>query len=304
MQIEVVIQSWEHDCCGTPFRVGAQATWHLQAAAPESGPPTRFVSDAHDQLPADVPHWDVTGTVAAITGISYPYIPVPGQPGTHTADTAAPTVQELHFVDRPSDSDCGEFRVVLDLPDGTPLPSYVLGAERSRQLDDEARTAHLNRERMTDPVGTLLEALADEAQHRYAHLARSIRGTDRSALTLQPHRTDAAAIGWSRSGDADTDGITVQVGDGHWNLSASPADAAIVRVFLDAAVTGSIEEHVRPAEAPDLLETEVLAADGRSWTASTEFRPFRAAGVVAMPKQLWHRVQRGEHRYAPWAPSP
>ena len=301
MQIEVDIVRWEHDCCGKPFAVGAQATWHLHAVAPESGPPTRFVADEHDQTPADVPHWAVTGTVAAITGISYPRIPAPGQTRSYTADLSAPTMHELLSVDAPSASDYSEFRVLLDLPDNTPLPTYVLGADRIRHLEQEARTADRNRERMTDPVGTLLEALADEAQHRYAQLARSIRGIDRSALTLQPHRTDAAAISWSRSSVADADGIAVQVGDGRWHFPASPGDAATVRVFLDAAVAGTVEEHVTPAEAPHHLETEVLAADGRSWTATVEFQPFRAAGVLAMPGQLWHRMQRGEHRYSPWA---
>lgn len=303
MQIEVDIVRWEHNCCGKPFKVGAPATWHLHAVAPEVGPPTRFVSDEHDQTPADVPHWAVTGTVAAITGISYPRIPAPGQTRTYIADLSAPTMHELLFVDAPSESDCSEFRVLLDVPDNTPLPSYALGADGIRQLEQQARTAERNRERMTDAVGVLLEALADDAERRCAGLAQIIRGTDRSGLTLQPHRTDAAAISWSRSGDADTDGITVQVGDGRWRFPATPDDAATVRVFLDAAVAGSVEEHVRPAEAPHRLETEVLAADGRSWTASVEFQPFRASGVVAMPRQLWDRVQRGEHRYSPWAPS-
>ena len=303
MQIEVDIVRWEHDCCGKPFAVGAQATWHLHAVAPESGPPTRFVADEHDQTPADVPHWAVTGTVAAITGISYPRIPAPGQTRSYTADLSAPTMHELLSVDAPSASDYSEFRVLLDLPDNTPLPTYVLGADRIRQLEQEARTADRNRERMTDPVGLLLEALADDVQRRYAGLAQIIRGTARSGLTLQPHRTDAAAISWSRSGDADTDGITVQVGDGRWRLPATPDDVATVRVFLDAAVAGSVEEHVRPAEAPHRLETEVLAADGRRWTASVEFQPFRSTGVVGMPRQLWDRVQRGEHRYRPWAPA-
>ena len=300
MQIEVDIVRWEHDCCGKPLKVGAPATWHLHAVAPEVGPPTRFVSDEHDQTPADVPHWAVTGTVTAITGISYPRILAPGT-RTYTADLSAPTMHELLFIDAPSESDCSEFRVVLDLPDDTPLPTYRLGAEGIQQLENETRTAERNRERMADAVGLLLEALADDAERRYADLAQIIRRTDRSGLTLQPHRTDAAAISWSRNADAD--GITVQVGDGRWRLPAAPADAGTVRVFLDAAAAGRVEEHVRPAEAPQRLETEVLAADGRSWTASVEFQPFRSTGVVGMPRQLWDRVQRGEHRYRPWAPA-
>ena len=124
MQIEVDIVRWEHDCCGKPFTVGAPATWHLHAVAPEVGPPTRFVSDEHDQTPADVPHWAVTGTVAAITGISYPRTLAPGHTRTYIADLSAPTTHELLAVGAPSESDCSEFRVLLDLPDDTPLPTY------------------------------------------------------------------------------------------------------------------------------------------------------------------------------------
>ncbi|TFC01653.1 hypothetical protein E3O42_09785 [Cryobacterium adonitolivorans] len=303
MQIEVVIVGWEQGCCGKPFALGGPATWPLQAIAPEPGTLPRFVADSHDQIPPDVPHWRVTGTVVAITGISYPRILVPGMAGTYTGDTSAPQPHELSAVGARPEDNFSEYWVVLEVPDGTDLPAHMLGAEKTAQLDREARTTQRNRQRMTDEVGLLLEALADDAQRRYADLARAIRATDKSALTLEPHRTDAAAISWSRSSDEGNDGITVQVGDGRWRFPASPDDAALVRVFLDAAVTGSVEEHVRPAGAPQRLETEVLATDGRSWTATIEFRPFAAGGVVAMPGLLWARVQRGEHRYGPWTSS-
>lgn len=300
MQIEVDIVRWEHDCCGKPFAVGGQATWHLHAVPPESGPPTRFVSDQHDQTPADVPHWSVTGTVAAITGVSYPRIPMPGMIGAFTSDLSRPTMRPLTSVDFPSDTECSEFRVLLEVPDGTPLPTHRQGADATTQLSREARAAAVGRQRMTDEVGVLLEALADDAQDRYAHLAVAIRATEKSAVTLQPGRTDAAAISWSRSSDPDSDGITVQVGDGRWSFPATRAKAAIVREFLDAAVTGRVAEHVLPAGAPRTLETEVRAADGRNWTASIEFAPFTTDGVMAVPRLLWDRVQRGEHRYTAW----
>ncbi|TFD88549.1 hypothetical protein E3T61_12000 [Cryobacterium lactosi] len=300
MQIEVDIVRWEHNCCGTPFAVGGQATWHLHAVAPESGAPSRFVSDEHDQTPADVPHWAVTGTVAAITGVSYPRIPMPGMIGTSTSDLSRPSMQPLTSVDFPAEGECSEFRVLLDVPDGTPLPTHRQGADATTQLSRKRNAATVGRQRMTDEVGVLLEALADDAQNRYAHLAVAIRATDKSAVTLQPGRTDAAAISWTRSSAPGNDGITVQVGDGRWSFPATRADAAIVREFLDAAVTGRVEEHVVPAEAPHTLETEVRAQDGRSWTASIEFAPFTTGGVMAVPRLLWDRVQRGEYRYAAW----
>jgi hypothetical protein len=190
--------------------------------------------------------------------------------------------------------------VLLDVPDGTPLPTHRHGADATTQLSRATRKADVDRQRMTDEVGVLLEAIADDAQNRYAHLALAIRATEKSAVTLQPSRADAAAISWTRSSAPGNDGITVQVGDGRWSFPATRADAAIVSEFLNAAVTGRVEEHVLPAEAPHTLETEVRAADGRSWTASIEFAPFTTGGVMAVPRLLWDRVQRGEHRYSAW----
>ena len=304
MEIEVIIVGWEQDCCGSPFQVGEPATWNIlaaepnapHAADPQPGTAARFVEEHHDQTPADVPHWKVTGTVVAITGIRYPRIPAPGLTGTYTADLSAPESHPLDAVGDPDELDFSEYRVRLDVPPGTELPAHTLSAEALARQADEARATERNRLRLGDPVGLLLEALADDAEHRYAHLARTSRATGRSAMTLEPRRAEAAAIRWLRSEDEHDDGITVQIGDGSWRLPAT--DVALVREFLDAAVHGRVLEHVRPAENPSRLDTEVLAADGRSWTATRTFAPFGAGGIVA--KRLWDRVQRGEHRYSRW----
>lgn len=192
-----------------------------------------------------------------------------------------------------------EYRVALDVPDDTLLPAYRLSAETIAQRERDAQVAKRNRERMRDGIGVLLEALADDAQRRYAHVARASRAADRSAMTVEPHRDGAAAIRWARSA-ADTDGITVHVGDGTWHVPASGTDAALVRIFLEAATAGRVCEHVRPVGSPaQRLATEVLAQDGRAWTAAISFRPFESDGVMAVARPLWERVQRGEHRYSP-----
>jgi hypothetical protein len=303
MQIEVLVTHWEQACCGPSFRVGDQTTLRLLAADPAGMPfgvPPRFAEEHHGQTPPDVPHWGVTGTVAAIDGLRYARIPTPGLAGAYTWDTSQPMAQALGSVGESSEVGFDQFRVILHVPDDTPLPSFQLSAETIAQRDRDALAATRNRERMRDEAGVLLEALADEAQRRYAHVARVSRAADRSATTIEPLRDGAASIRWVRSA-GDVDGITVHVGDGTWHLPASSTDAALVTTFLDAAAAGRVSEHVRPAGSPaQRLETEVLADDGRTWTATISCEPFGLDGVRAVARPLWDRVQRGEHRYIPW----
>ena len=301
MQIEVVIDEWAQQCCGVPFRVGGEASWQLIAAQPQAGSVPRFFDDQHDQAAEDVPRLAVTGTVASITGVSYPAIPTPGEARSYTADRSAPTLHPLDSVQEPALVEVSEYRVLLDVADGSALPVYRQSAAEIEERECEARTAERRRERMTDQVGVLLESLADEAQRSYAEVAEIRRATDLSAMTVQPLRVDAAAVYWARQSSEAGDVISVQVGDGVWRLPASVDNVAVVRELLDAAVHGRVEEHVRPLESPHRLDTEAHAADDRSWTATVEFEPFAADGFFAMPGQLWERLQRGEHRYQPWA---
>ncbi len=94
---------------------------------------------------------------------------------------------------------------------------------------------------MRDPVGVRHEALADEARRRYAVVAPVTRATDRSAMTIEPHRDGTAAIRWVRRSAEERDGIT-------W----TSAPAAVGRVW----------EHVVGAP-PQRLETAALTDDGR-----------------------------------------
>lgn len=303
MQIDVVISHWEQACCGSSFRVGDQTTLRILAADPAGVPfgvPPRFEEEHHGQTPPDVPHWEVTGTVVAIDGLRYTRVPTPGLAGTYTWDTSQPTAQALGSVGESAEVGFDQFRVVLDVPDDTQLPAYQLSAETIVQRERDAQAVNRNRERMRDAVGVLLEALADDAQRRYAHVARASRAADRSAMSVEPHRDGAASIRWVRS-SGDADGITVHVGDGTWHVAASSTDAALVRIFLDAAAAGRVSEQVRPVGSPaQRLETEVLAEDARAWTSAINCAPFEFDGVVAVPRPLWDRVRRGEHRYAPW----
>ena len=301
MEIEVVIEEWEQACCGEPFHIGEQVSWPLIALPLVADALPQFERDHHDLTPDDVPHWPVTGTVAAITGIRYPLLPIAGEPDSYIPDTSAPEFHPLTSVGQPDALDLSEYRVTLHIADTTDLPAYVTSADQIARHQDEVLTHERNRVRMLDAVGLLLEALADDAQERYAALARSVRATGKSAFSITPSLPGAAAVHWARS-EEETDTIEVQVGDGYWSFPASVAHADIVGVLLDAAVRGWVEEHVRPHGDVQLLETEVLAQNGRSWTATETVEVFEADGFFAAPGGLWDRVQRGHHRYDPWAP--
>jgi hypothetical protein len=300
MEIEVVIAEWEQACCGAPFQLGERVSWHLVALPPETGALPRFERDDHELTPNDVPHWPVAGTVAAITGIRFPDLPIAGEPNSYTRDTSAPEFHSLTSVGEPDALDLSEYRVTLQLADETDLPAHVTSADQIAQQAVEIETHERNLERMLDPVGLLLEALADDAQERYPSIAQTVRATDRSAFSVTPLRPNAVSVHWDRS-EEETDSIHVLVGNGRWDFPASVAHAEIVRVLLEAAVRGWVEEHLRRQGAVQLLETEVIAQDDRSWTATETVEVFEADGFFAVPGGLWDRVQRGNHRYDPWA---
>ena len=125
-----------------------------------------------------------------------------------------------------------------------------------------------------------------------------------------PARTDAAAVHWQRSADDQEDGIRVQLGGGTWTLPPTPAAVAVLHEFLNAAAAGRVDELVERGDArsgaasdarPSALLTRVSAADGRSWTATTPLSSFGDGPVMAVPRQLWRRLERGDIRYVAWA---
>lgn len=304
MRVEVVVSGWEQACCGELFRIGDRVDWNLFAADPADAPegrPPRFVEEHHGQIPDDVPHWSVAGTVHAITGVDFPDVPVPGHLH-HEWDRARPRHRVLASVGAGHDGECDEYLVELDLPDDAVLPSYVLSAETVAQRGRDAEAGDLALARMRDDVGVLLEALADYAHHRFGDVARIDRSAVSSAVTIEPHRAGAAAVRWARVDADGVDGISVRVGDGSWRFPAAPAHVEVLREFLDAAAAGRVGELVRPRGGPPRrLVTEVSAEDGTTWTATTPYTQVGIGdGAVLVDGSLRQRVQRGDHRYAGW----
>ncbi|AMB59032.1 DUF6578 domain-containing protein [Microterricola viridarii] len=305
MRIEVVIASWEQGCCGVPIGLGDTATYNLVAFAPALGGASavpRFFSDNHGQTPSEVPQARVAGVVAAITGVSYPRVPVAGQAGTFTSDPTRPQLHPLSSIGDEGDDGLSEYLVLLDVADGTDLPHFVLAAERTAHQEREARTDRLRELRSRDEVGVLLRALADDAALRFGALARIVRSDDASAFSILPERAGAAALHWLRSAEEGADGIRVQLGDGVWEVPADPVRAEVLREFLDAAAAGRVEEQ-RPEHGDEMgpFQTVVTAADGRRWVATTDdLARFGIGGVFAMTGPLARRLERGTHRYVAW----
>lgn len=313
MRIEVVVDGWEQACCGVPLRLGETASFNLVALDPaaELVPPLaadvpRFFVDNHGQTPADVPQRRLAGLVAGITGVSYPSVPVAGMGGTLTADTTRPQLRALDSVGAGDDAGLNEYRVLIELPDGTVLPHFAVSAEHRAQREQAEHTAALVERRGLDEVGVALRALADDAHNRFGGLASTVRSETTSAVSILPTLADAAAVHWQRSADDHTDGIRVQLGGGTWTLPSTPAGVAVLHEFLDAAAAGRVEELVdrgdeRSGALPGELLTRVSAADGRSWTATTPLHSFGDGPVMAVPRQLWRRLERGDIRYLAWA---
>lgn len=253
MLVEVVINGWEQGCCGASFRVGDQMTWKLHATVPAEVPEgalTGFEEEHHDLTPEEAPQWNVLGVVVAIAGISYPLLPITGQPGSFTWDTENPHDTALASVEEPADPVFDQYRVLFDVADDTDLPPYA-PEEAHRQGEFDTVNRELQHERMHDEIGVLLETFAEQAQRRYGNAADVTRASDRSAVTAEPHRAGATAINWARSSEAN-DGITVTVGDGTWLLPATAATAAnagLVGEFLEAAADGALKNTSNPGKA-------------------------------------------------------
>jgi hypothetical protein len=327
MRIEVVISEWEQLCCGKPFRVGDRTTWKVLAADPSDSPATAlplFHEEHHDQTPNDVPHWDITGTVVSISGASYPLILAPGNARVMISDRTRPRTHPLTMVDGPAhvdvhentdddpevDVECSEYRVTFDIPEGTPLPVYRLGVERAAHNQEEQRRAQVDLDRMSDAVGLLLEALADDTKRRYAHVARITRSDSHTAVTLQPLRPGSTSARFIRVLPAtgtsdttpDTDTVVVMIGDGTWRFPASVETVEVVRDLIDAAAAGSVYEHVGPkTSGRQSLETEVITADDIRRTSIDTVESLKGGtgfAMIAGPQRK--RLLRGEHQYTPW----
>ncbi|GAA1618353.1 DUF6578 domain-containing protein [Leucobacter chromiireducens] len=333
MRILVEISEGEHACCGMGFELGQSATWTLRAVDPQPGPNSArepgttplplpetelpwFREEHHGETPESVPHWPVTGTVRAIAGVVYPFVPVPGQPRAFTRDTSRPVRTPMARVAAgPSASDVAVFHVELEVPDASELPAYAEDEEAASARQARADAARVHRQLMSDPVGRVLEIAADLAEAQFGRTCTIHRAPDRSAVTIDPAQDRATAIWWIRvppdAGDAgknpeDAGRIGIHVGFGSWWFPATPEHAALPAEFLDAAAHGRVAEHVRDRGVDGRrLETRVTGRDGRVWVDHEDL-PGPASGihVAFLAGRTTDRLQHGTAPYEPWRLEP
>lgn len=305
MLIEVLVSGWEQHCCGTAFMRGREATVSIVALDPsetEPDAPARFAEEHHGQTPADVPQWDVTGTVSRITGVTKEQRRRPGpDPFFEDGDTILSSA-DLDEVAARGTGGFGELRLLIDLDDATELPGYVQseasGAAAERAVRDHERALL----RRADEVGVLLDSIADEAIDAYSSVATIERSAHGTGVSIEPHAAGTTGISWSRSASADADVIAVRVGEGRFSFAADLERASQLRELISAAATGRVHERVHQGDESTILETLVESIEGRSWRAATTARPFRlGGGVVAMAGALAERLHAGDHGYEAWS---
>jgi hypothetical protein len=241
MRIEVIVSGWEQECCGTPFAVGGEATWQLLAEVPSMAVHPElplFRDEHHGQTEPEIPHWEVSGTVRAITGVTFPAVEMPGRARTFTSERAHPMSQPLESVGQSVDDEVSEYHVVFDVADDAALPGHAASAEETERNSHEVRQAEVKRLRLADEVGQILESHADYAEEHFAAVARILRAATESAMTLEPHADGAAAVRWARSDSPDRDGIHVQIGEGHWSYAANSETFLVVGPLWDCLQRG------------------------------------------------------------------
>jgi hypothetical protein len=304
MRIEVVVFGWEQSCCGKAFARGDTATVSIHAADPtqaERDAPARFLEERHGQTPADVPQREVTGTVARISGVNYERRRRPGPDPVFDIGEASGTPVELEDVAARSTGGFDELRLLLDVPDGVVLPSYVESAETGAADERATKDPELARRGRSDAVGTMLDAIADEAVATYSSVAGIERADDRIGVTIEPNSPGAASISWARYTSADSDLISVRLGEGRFSLPADVEHASELRELVAAAAAGRVRESVRNGKESTVLETVAHAEDGRTWTDTVTEAPSPAGGgIVLMASRLAGRLQAGDHGYEPW----
>ena len=305
MQIEVVVSGWEQECCGKAFSRGELATVSIFALDPaQTAPdaPARFLEEHHGQTPADVPQWDVTGTVARITGVSYERRRTPGPHPVFERGDAIVSSAELDAVDARDTGGFGDLHLLIDLDDDTALPAYVMSDESRAAAERAARDQERAAQQRADTLGRLLDTIADDAGAAYSSVATIEQSDDGAAVTIEPLSAGAASISWARSIAADSDLISVKVGEGRFSLDADVEHAFELREMLAAAAEGRVHEKVHRGAESTVFETIVESVDGRTWAASITYTPLRmGSGVVMMSGAISSRLRAGDHGYEPWA---
>ncbi|NQX35963.1 hypothetical protein [Herbiconiux sp. VKM Ac-2851] len=255
-----------------------------------------FIEEHHGQTPDDVPQWEVPGRVVSIEAVRYGRRERPGQPRVHERDEDE---RDAHPLDTVAARAQGpdEYRVTLEVDDGAALPEYRRSVEDVKQERLRLEAAHRAERRAGDPVGVRLAALADHLDQHWGDAGVTARSSTGAHLSFTPHAA-GAHLSWSRS-DAPQDALGVELGDGRFALAADDDGVRMLEAFVEAAATGQVQERVRDIPEGVEFTTEVLGGGGVLHSATRTANIFRS-GDVMVARPVKERLDRGDHRWAPW----
>lgn len=253
----------------------------------------------------------VPGTVTTITEVSFPLIPTIGSPYLTDIDRSRPQERAIDVVDPERMSQDLIRAMETGMPPSQPLPPpnrYVeyrvemainaaslakltearqAVAEDAAQREAEhaaqqARIDQANLDRMTDPIGAALAALATNIESRFDEAVTVTRAEDFCGTSITPlpegpegisidmdaldgfdqFLTDdqvipadaeiprQAAVHWSRPVGwlDDEDTIEFCAGTGRWQLPATTESVALIEKMVEAAVAGRAKAVVETFE--------------------------------------------------------
>jgi hypothetical protein len=260
--IEVFVENWQLDCCGTAFEVGSTVTWGIHADEPESTRDIPAFIEDHHGLAEESACSEVTGEVLEIVAVSNRLVSVPGS-RSRTNDPSDVGEEQVEKAERfhraPEGFSPMGFRVRLEIDAGTPLPEYVepswVEEQRERNLVLEAAVTAYRDSDVGRRLAQLCNRIADEFSGRV-----DVR-SERTGVTIQPLGANRCAVMWMHS----PNGISLLVGDGTWSLAGtvqgvvamwitSPGktiypDARVARLRAASSTSSRLQRGVLPREA-------------------------------------------------------
>ncbi|MFD1713574.1 DUF6578 domain-containing protein [Amnibacterium flavum] len=306
MLIEVKVAGWEQRCCGEAFAVGGVGSWNVIADDPaQTVHLSTFHTEQHGQAEPEVPNWSVEGTIRAIDGLVGQHARVPGRPGmlVWAEDRSKSYPMESVTAEGEDDDQYYDtYLVTLEVPDDFLLPDYVESEWSIRRREAEAARRARSRAAMTDEVGRELEALADQAQTRFARAADILRDTDSSAISFRPHAQYTADLHWARVDDQGPDLIQVEVADGSWTIPASLESVAELRGVLESASAGRVEERFEGRPVLGLITTVTIRDFRSDVDRGSDLKAGgRERKWVSTPGSMDSRKTSGVRIFRPWS---
>jgi hypothetical protein len=288
--IDVFVVSTDYLCCGVPFAVGDRVAFALSASEDADYDPEArltFVDIRHPPESGPQPR-EVDGIVERVTGRWERMIPVAGA-HYQTADPndwVECDVQEVPAKDHPEGYDYPTYRVRLRVAADAPLPAESIFAALPLPTlgSDDSRVGPTH----------LLTAVVEEASRQFPSAIQILRDHSDAAVTLQPHRPNAAAVRWN-AWDGE---LSVEVEYAQWTFPWNAEGASSLRDLVEAVATGGFTETIEGSRFVSFVRTP----EGNVYTATAEAPDFSAGGPIVLPEPTAGRFRRVKSgvSFEPW----